>query len=85
MSFETLIIVETPSAGVILIRPKRPEALSALNSQLLGELSAGLDAAGDDESVRCPGLNGGAQSMTVLHGAAARAGQRDRFLLEPLG
>jgi enoyl-CoA hydratase/carnithine racemase len=57
MSYETLI-VETPSAGVTLIRLNRPEALNALNSQLLGELSAALDAAEADEAVRCVVLTG---------------------------
>ena len=57
MSYETLI-VETPSAGVTLIRLNRPEALNALNSQLLGELSAALDAAEADEGVRCVVLTG---------------------------
>jgi len=57
MSYETLI-VESPSAGVTLIRLNRPEALNALNSQLLGELSAALDAAEADEGVRCLVLTG---------------------------
>jgi enoyl-CoA hydratase/carnithine racemase len=57
MSYETLI-VETPSEGVTLIRLNRPEALNALNSQLLGELSAALDAAEADEDVRCLVLTG---------------------------
>ena len=57
MAYETLI-VETPSAGVTLIRLNRPEALNALNSQLLGELSAALDAAEADDSVRCLVLTG---------------------------
>jgi acetyl-CoA C-acetyltransferase len=49
-------------------------------------MSGAMDVvAGAGESVRRPGLNGGAQSMTVLHSAAAPAGERDRFLLEPLG
>jgi enoyl-CoA hydratase/carnithine racemase len=57
MSYQTLI-VETPSAGVTLIRLNRPEALNALNSQLLGELSAALDAAEADDGVRCLVLTG---------------------------
>jgi len=57
MSYETLI-VETPSAGVTLIRLNRPEALNALNSQLLGELSAALDQAEADEAVKCVVLTG---------------------------
>jgi enoyl-CoA hydratase len=57
MSYETLI-VEIPSAGVTLIRLNRPEALNALNSQLLGELSAALDAAEADEGVKCLVLTG---------------------------
>jgi len=57
MAYETLI-VEAPSAGVTLIRLNRPEALNALNSQLLGELSAALDAAEADDGVRCLVLTG---------------------------
>lgn len=56
MSYETLI-VETRD-GVTLIRLNRPEALNALNSQLLGELSLALDAAEADEAVRCVVLTG---------------------------
>ena len=52
MSYQTLI-VETPSAGVTLVRLNRPEALNALNTELLTELSAALDAAEADDSVRC--------------------------------
>ena len=44
MSYETLIVEQTE--GVTMIRLNRPEALNALNSQLLGELCAALDAAG---------------------------------------
>ena len=44
MAYETLI-VESPSAGVTLIRLNRPQALNALNSTLLSELGAALDAA----------------------------------------
>lgn len=57
MAYETLI-VEAPSAGVTLIRLNRPEALNALNSQLLGELSAALDAAEADDGVRCLVITG---------------------------
>jgi enoyl-CoA hydratase len=57
MSYQTLI-VETPQAGVTLIRLNRPEALNALNSQLLAELSSALDDAEADEAVRCVVLTG---------------------------
>ncbi len=56
MSYETLI-VETKD-GVTLIRLNRPDALNALNSQLLGELSDALDAAEADAAVRCVVLTG---------------------------
>jgi len=64
MAYETLI-VETPSAGVTLIRLNRPEALNALNSQLLGELSAALDAAEADEAVRCLVLTGSERAFAA--------------------
>ncbi len=57
MSYETLI-VEIPSAGVTVIRLNRPEALNALNAQLLGELATALDVAEVDDSVRCLVLTG---------------------------
>ncbi len=57
MSYETLI-VETPADGVTLIRLNRPDALNALNSQLLGELGQALDAAEADAGVRCLVLTG---------------------------
>jgi enoyl-CoA hydratase len=56
MSFETLI-VET-EGGVTLIRLNRPQALNALNSQLMAELIAALDAAEADEAVRCVVITG---------------------------
>ena len=64
MSYETLI-VESPSAGVTLIRLNRPEALNALNSQLLAELSAALDAAEADEGVRCLVLTGSEKAFAA--------------------
>jgi enoyl-CoA hydratase/carnithine racemase len=64
MSYQTLI-VESPSAGVTLIRLNRPEALNALNSQLLGELSAALDAAEADEAVRCLVLTGSERAFAA--------------------
>jgi len=57
MTYQTLI-VETPAEGVTLIRLNRPEALNALNSQLLDELGQALDAAAADEAVRCLVLTG---------------------------
>ena len=57
MSFQTLLI-ETPEDGVTLIRLNRPEALNALNSQLLDELCQALDAAEADANVRCLVLTG---------------------------
>ena len=64
MSYETLI-VETPSAGVILIRLNRPAALNALNSQLLAELSAALDDAEADAAVRCLVLTGSERAFAA--------------------
>jgi enoyl-CoA hydratase/carnithine racemase len=64
MSYTTLI-VESPSAGVTLIRLNRPEALNALNSQLLSELSDALDAAEADEAVRCLVLTGSERAFAA--------------------
>jgi enoyl-CoA hydratase len=64
MSYETLI-VETPADGVALIRLNRPEALNALNSTLLAELAAALDAAADDDAVRCLVLTGSERAFAA--------------------
>jgi len=64
MSYQTLI-VESPSAGVTLIRLNRPEALNALNSQLLSELSDALDKAEADEAVRCLVLTGSERAFAA--------------------
>jgi enoyl-CoA hydratase/carnithine racemase len=56
VAYETLI-VETTEA-VTLIRLNRPEALNALNSQLIGELGEALAAAEADEAVGCIVITG---------------------------
>ena len=43
MTYET-IVVETPAAGVGLVRLNRPQALNALNSQLTREIFEALEA-----------------------------------------
>ncbi|UTP39598.1 enoyl-CoA hydratase [Phenylobacterium sp. LH3H17] len=63
MSYETLI-VEAHDA-VTLIKLNRPEALNALNSQLLAELCAALDAAEADDSVRCLVLTGSERAFAA--------------------
>ncbi|MDB5467621.1 MAG: enoyl-CoA hydratase/isomerase family protein [Phenylobacterium sp.] len=66
MSYETLI-VETPAdaGGVTLIRLNRPDALNALNSRLLEELSQALDAAEADDAVRCLVLTGSERAFAA--------------------
>ena len=64
MTYQTLL-VETPADGVTLIRLNRPEALNALNSQLLSDLTAALDAAEADEGVRCVVLTGSERAFAA--------------------
>src|SRR5690242_878768 len=63
MSYETLIVESAD--GVTLIRLNRPEALNALNSQLLSDLSAALDAAEADAGVRCVVLTGSERAFAA--------------------
>jgi enoyl-CoA hydratase len=63
MSFQTLL-VETAD-GVTLIRLNRPEALNALNTQLLGELGDALDAAAADPAVGCVVLTGSEKAFAA--------------------
>ena len=62
-TYETLL-VETTDA-VTLIRLNRPEALNALNSQLLDELVQALDAAEADAAVRCVVLTGSERAFAA--------------------
>ncbi len=56
MAFETIIVdVED---HVALIKLNRPDALNALNSQLLGELAQALAEADQNDKVRCVVLTG---------------------------
>ena len=53
------IIAEPAAEGVYQITLNRPDALNALNGELLGELGAALAAAVDDDDVRAVVLTGG--------------------------
>ncbi len=56
MAYETLLL--EPHDGVAVIRLNRPQALNALNGQLMDELTAALDAAEADDAVRCIVITG---------------------------
>ena len=56
MTFTCLII--EPGDGFQVIRLNRPEALNALNTAMMGELTQALDAAEADDQVRCVVLTG---------------------------
>ena len=51
-------LVVEPGEGFQTIRLNRPEALNALNTALMAELTAALDAAEADDAVRCVILTG---------------------------
>ena len=63
MAYETLI-VETED-HVALIRLNRPEALNALNAQLLGELSDALKSAEENEKVHCIVITGSEKAFAA--------------------
>jgi enoyl-CoA hydratase/carnithine racemase len=63
MTYHTLII-ETDQA-VTLIRLNRPEALNALNGQLMDEMTAALDAAEADPAVRCIVITGSERAFAA--------------------
>jgi len=63
MAYET-IIVEIED-HVALVRLNRPEALNALNAQLLGELTKALKAADKNEKVRCIVITGSEKAFAA--------------------
>lgn len=63
MAYQTLIVeIED---YVALIRLNRPEALNALNSTLLGELSDALAAADANDKVRCVVITGSEKAFAA--------------------
>ncbi|MDB5453740.1 MAG: enoyl-CoA hydratase, partial [Caulobacteraceae bacterium] len=58
------LIVETTD-GVTLVRLNRPEALNALNSQMLVELTQVLDQAEADGAVRCLVITGSEKAFAA--------------------
>ena len=63
MAYQTLIVeVEDKIA---LVRLNRPEAMNALNGQLLGELADALEALDADDKVRCIVLTGSEKAFAA--------------------
>jgi enoyl-CoA hydratase len=63
MGYETLIVDVEDHVGVITLN--RPEALNALNQQLLGELAQALSAMSANEKVRCIVLAGSEKAFAA--------------------
>ena len=63
MAYQTLIVEVTDS--VALIRLNRPDALNALNAQLLRELVEALQAADENDKVRCVVLTGSEKAFAA--------------------
>lgn len=63
IEYQTLLVERTEA--VALVRLNRPEALNALNSTLLGELSTLLDVLEADDGVRCVVLTGSARAFAA--------------------
>jgi enoyl-CoA hydratase len=53
-----MILTETPAPGVGLVRLNRPQALNALNSQIMREIFDALEAFDRDDGVGCMVLTG---------------------------
>ncbi|MFC2972972.1 2,3-dehydroadipyl-CoA hydratase PaaF [Azotobacter bryophylli] len=59
------LAVQTPEPGIRLVTLQRPQALNALNTELLGELSAELDGAEQDEAIRVVVLTGSRKAFAA--------------------
>lgn len=59
------LAVTTPVAGVRLITLQRPQALNALNTELLGELAAELEAAEHDSQTRVVVITGSRKAFAA--------------------
>ncbi len=85
MAYETLI-VETED-HVTLIKLNRPEALNALNAQLLGELAEALKSAEENEKVRCIVITGSEKAFAAGADISEMAGKSfvDMFMSDYFG
>jgi enoyl-CoA hydratase len=65
--YKTLIVEREPegSAGVLLIRLNRPEALNALNSELMGELAVVVRGAEADDAIGCLVITGSEKAFAA--------------------
>ncbi|MEE9389167.1 MAG: enoyl-CoA hydratase [Paracoccaceae bacterium] len=63
MAYKTIIV--DIADDVCLIRLNRPDALNALNSELLGELGSALKAADSSDKVRCIVLTGSEKAFAA--------------------
>ncbi|WP_425092225.1 enoyl-CoA hydratase [Tropicimonas sp. S265A] len=63
MAYNTLIVEIEDHVAVIKLN--RPDAMNALNSELLGELAKALTAAEDNEKVRCIVLTGSEKAFAA--------------------
>ena len=63
MSYNNIIVETHDSVG--LIRLNRPEALNALNSELIGELNQALDAFEQDKAIGCIVLTGSEKAFAA--------------------
>jgi enoyl-CoA hydratase len=74
---KTLIVEREPEGapGVLLIRLNRPEALNALNSELMGELAAVVREAEADDGIGCLVLTGSAKAFAAGADIKEMAGQ----------
>jgi enoyl-CoA hydratase len=59
------LLVERHADGYAVVTLNRPEALNALNSQLLGELGDFLEAAATDDAIRAVVLTGSAKAFAA--------------------
>ena len=58
MADEPEVLISDPAPHVRLLKINRPKALNALNGAVLSQIAAALDAARDDDAVRCVVLTG---------------------------
>ncbi len=63
MTYETLLVEN--DEGVTLIRLNRPQALNALNGQLMDEMTAALDAAEADPAIHCIVITGSERAFAA--------------------